>query len=268
MRRTAPYLAFAALGVALAFLVSAFLTYRLSTTKPASAIAAGAITPATGPPAPIAGENLYGALLDFDRPAAPAAAPRAPRRKLLLMGVMLIGPRSSAIIKDVAADTIQLVRVGQNVFDDAERLLQVDPFSAVLVGGAGRRRIELGVVNEDTVPPPPVEARAPGEGMTVSRAELRASVKSSDELLGRSKIVPEMRGNAIVGFKVNEVEAGSIIRKMGIQAGDVITAVNGQRLDSLERATGIWQKMKSESEIHMTVERNSEIKTLSYYVKP
>jgi len=268
MRRTVPYLACAALGVALAFLASAFLTYRLSTTKTLGASAGAALTPAVAPPAPIAGENLYGALLDLDRPAPAAAAPFTPRRKLLLMGVMLIGPRSSAIIKDVTTDTIQLVRVGQNVFDDAEKLMRVDPFSAVLAGASGRRRLELGVVCEDTAPPPAAVAAPRGDGMTVSRAELRASVKSSEEILGRSKIVPEMRDNAIIGFKVNEVEAGSVIRKMGIQAGDIITSVNGQRLDSLERATGIWQKMKSESEIHMTVERNSEIKTLSYYVKP
>jgi len=65
-----------------------------------------------------------------------------------------------------------------------------------------------------------------------------------------------------------KVADNTIVKKMGIQPGDIIKAVNGQQLDSLERSTEVWNKMKSSTEIHMLVERNGADSVMSFYLKP
>ncbi len=103
--------------------------------------------------------------------------------------------------------------------------------------------------------------------MNISRAEVNASVRSPEELIGQSKIVPEVRGGRIVGFKVTVVAENSIVRKMGILPNDVIKAINGQMLDSLERSAQVWEQTKKAQEIYILFERDGKDQVLTYVMR-
>jgi general secretion pathway protein C len=271
MRKYLPYASLALFGVAMAAAVSAVLTWRLSSLPPR--LAEGAASPFSFSPRSRslpADRNIFGARLEED--AAPQAPPAPPPGKLMVVGVMSAGrPNSHAIIRDVSADSTVVYTRGQWVFGRTEYLAAVDAYGVVLAGPYGRRRLEVGVAPDQqapivTVPTAPAAATAPG--IDISRAEVNASVQSAEQLLGESKIFPEIRNGRIVGFRVSQIADNSIIKKMGIQANDIIKNVNGQGLDSLERSAEIWQKMKTASEIHMLVERNGADQTMSYYMRP
>ncbi|RMH58872.1 MAG: hypothetical protein D6679_03500 [Candidatus Hydrogenedentota bacterium] len=212
--------------------------------------------------------------------AAPAPAPArivtTDLRKIALIGLLGTSDSASAaaILRDVKAESVAVVYLGDAVFGSDEYLSAVEPTSVVLatIGGDWSRRIELGEISEPPrVSSPASAGPAAGNaegGIVVSRAEINASVKNPEEIIGESKIVPEFRGGKMVGFRISEVSRSSIVYKMGIRSGDVIKSVNGQRLDSLERAPQIWKKMKNVSQIRMAIERNGKETTMSYVIRP
>lgn len=219
-------------------------------------------------------KNLFGAALEPEpAPTATVAAPPAtPPGKLLVVGIMQGGARSSAIIRNLAADSVSVFQQGAWVFGRSEYLARVEPSAVILAGPYGRRRLLVGVMPDDQAPiveaarPPATAAATPG--IEVSRAEINASVRSPEELIGASKLVPEVRDGRIVGIRITVVAENSIVKKMGMEPNDIIKAVNGQALDSLERSTQVWEQAKKAPELHMLVERAGQERTMSYYLRP
>lgn len=272
MERFFPHISWAAFGVAAALLASSIVTYRLSTTR-ASSVPAGVPSFAAPAPAPPfqPEKNLFGAVMEPEAEVtATEAVAIAPPSKLLVVGVMHGGPRPAAIIRNLEADSVAVFAQGAWVFGRAEHLRRVEPDGVILAGAYGRRRLKVGVMPEEQGPiietsRPPA---ATGPGMNVSRAEINASVRSPEELIGASKLVPEVRDGKIVGVRITVVADNSIVRKMGLEANDIVTSVNGQKLDSLERSTQAWEQAKKATEIHMLVERGGQERVMSYYLRP
>lgn len=277
-------MALALFGISTALLVSSLMTYRLSTTKNESLLSAASSFGTRGPgtSSPLSSfnpqKNLFAAALEPQvepvGESLAARAPVAPPARLLVVGVMMGDrSRSSAIIRFLDADSTVVIPQGGWVFGRTEYLSRVEPNGVVLAGGYGRRRLRVGVMPNDQpaiieAVRPPVSVTAEAPGMNVSRAEINASIKSPEQIIGESKLTPEIRNGAIVGVRVTVVADSSIIKKMGMEANDIIRSVNGQNLDSLERSTQIWEQAKKASEIHMLVERNGVERSMSYYMRP
>jgi|GEM_PF-4402365 len=193
-----------------------------------------------------------------------------PLGKYLLTGVINSGWQSAAIIKNEAGDSAVLVRLGDRIFGSSEHLARVENDAVILIGAHGKRRLYLGVMSNEGPAIQEVKTAPNGTetGIALSRSEINASVSVAEELLGQTQILPEVRESKIIGFRVMKVADNTIVKKMGIQPGDIIKAVNGQQLDSLERSTDVWNKMKSATEIHMLVERNGADSVMSFYLKP
>ena len=66
---------------------------------------------------------------------------------------------------------------------------------------------------------------------------------------------PFIEGGQVVGFKLSQIDAGSIYWKGGLKDDDVITEINGQKLDSVSKAVLILKTLKQESQIDVGVLR-------------
>ena len=66
---------------------------------------------------------------------------------------------------------------------------------------------------------------------------------------------PYIEGGQVVGFKLSQIDAGSIYWKGGLKDDDVITEINGQKLDSVAKAVLILKTLKQESQIDVGVLR-------------
>ncbi|MEK8023266.1 MAG: hypothetical protein AAB229_05595 [Candidatus Hydrogenedentota bacterium] len=272
MRKYVPHLSVSAFAASLALLTSAVIAYRLSSAQFKRVGAATAIEPISSPARSFdPAANIFGATME--EKVAAQTAPTDPPGKLMLLGIFAGGPKPTAMIRNMAAgaDSIALFRPGMKVFSNAEKILRIEPNAVVIRGTYGTRSLELGVPPE--AQPQLVEASAPPgaagspSAMNISRAEVNASVRSPEELIGQSKIVPEVRGGRIVGFKVTVVAENSIVRKMGILPNDVIKAINGQMLDSLERSAQVWEQTKKAQEIYILFERDGKDQVLTYVMR-
>lgn len=114
--------------------------------------------------------------------------------------------------------------------------------------------IPLGVAQ----PPPP-----PAGPQTVTPAPTATAGASVDpaRLMTQAGLRPRMRGLRLDGFTVSGAGDAAVLRAAGLQPGDVILAVNGQPLDSVERIAALRAQLADSSGAELRFERDGAVQT-------
>jgi len=120
---------------------------------------------------------------------------------------------------------------------------------------------------------PPEDGRPITLGEKVGDNTWKLELNSAIEMLSRiNSIMKEARmrpyfaiGKA-AGLRIDRIDNESIIRKMGLEDGDVIKGVNGFGLMTPTRLFGAYRKYKNESLIQLQLIRNDSPVTLTYNI--
>jgi parallel beta-helix repeat protein len=88
------------------------------------------------------------------------------------------------------------------------------------------------------------------------------------KLLAQVSIWPFINAGKIGGFKVNEIEQEAVVKKLGINEGDVINTVNGKTIDSLAKAYEVYQQIRKEPIIKLGIKRQQQEIALAYHIIP
>ncbi|WIY68361.1 type II secretion system protein N [Aquidulcibacter paucihalophilus] len=142
------------------------------------------------------------------------------------------------VLRGVGADHVTLARGGS-----VSRLVFTD--------------LPMGVA---PVPPPPPGPQTVTPAPAVSGAPAGASIDPA-RLLGQAGLRPRMRGARLDGFTVSGAGDAAVLRAAGLQAGDVILAVNGQPLDSLERIAALRSQLANSAGAELRIERDGQVQT-------
>ena len=60
----------------------------------------------------------------------------------------------------------------------------------------------------------------------------------------------------IAGFKIHRIKKGSIIDRLGLKNGDIITEANGVKIDSLESALAVYRHALTTTQVELIVQRD------------
>ena len=60
--------------------------------------------------------------------------------------------------------------------------------------------------------------------------------------------------------------SNAMLNAVNLRAGDVITAINGQRLGDVEQDKALLESWRSESQLDIEIERDGTILTVSYAI--
>lgn len=235
------------LGVRAALLVADLASPAAA---PASAAAPLAAAPRNAVDTPaILRANLFG--------QAPAAAGNAPVTSMALLlggviadtddqrGFALIGTGSTDIKFYKVGDTVPggarlaAVQVDRVLLDRGGRLeaLLLPPRSSAILGG-----------------PQPVVAAPPP---TASVERVQQAMRDNPGLLGqviqRQAVFADGK---LRGMRVYPGPDAVAFGKLGLRPGDLITAINGSRLDDQTRSAEVFGTLASAAEAHITVERS------------
>ena len=90
----------------------------------------------------------------------------------------------------------------------------------------------------------------------VPRSEIEKSLSNLNELAMQARIVPAFKDGQAQGFKLFSIRPDSLYTKIGIQNGDVIRRINGNDINSPEKALEIYSKLRDASRIDIEIERN------------
>lgn len=283
---TAAWASCAVLGaVALWLLVR--LVWRL---LPGGASAAGgdqaqlADPAAAGTPArSIASWHLFG-----ETPARPGAGGEAASTlSLILRGTVADGdPKAGLAVVAGADGNERAFRVGEEVVSGV-RLAAVYPDRIVLSRGGAEETLRLprerNLAPADVVRPaaspknpymPRIASAAPAAATAGAAAQavkvtseaqqtLARLRQNPDELLKRLPVAPVLDGGRLTGVRVAAGADAALLGQFGLRQGDVVTAVNGQQVDSFARGQQILSNLANANSARVTVLRDGKPVELS-----
>ena len=231
----------------------------------------------------------------LEPPPGPDPGPSAPpplqhtTLNLKLLAIMFAPPPadprwSIAIIRDNDDKSTGPYSIGSKLRDST--INDIEEARVILDFGNGRHEyIDL---LDRPIPPPgaPVAAAPAAASTDPLTAELDRGIKklgehnyevqrsTVDSLLGNmgalakgARIVPETRDGKSAGFRLFSIRPEGPFAKIGLQNGDVISAINGLEMTSPDKALEVYTKLKTANHLSVAVERGGQKITKDYNIR-
>ena len=76
------------------------------------------------------------------------------------------------------------------------------------------------------------------------------------KVLMQATAEPYMENGAIAGFKMSQIDDGSIYQKAGLKDGDVVTGINGSELNSVAGSITLLKSLKGADNMEVEIKRD------------
>ena len=222
--------------------------------------------PAPAKPVDMGVLTRFDAFFRTGAPSSLAGASGAEASQLRLFGVRAGGAGGGSAIIGLADGRQLSVGVGEEV-EPGLILREVGPDFVTLARGESLSRLaftETPVGAASSPPPPSTE-----QVVTPSSAAVSAgAVIDPQRLMAQASLRPRIRGLDVNGFTVSSTGNASELRAAGLQAGDVILAVNGTALNSPQAIGALRGQLASAPSAEIQYERNGEMRTTTIRTRP
>jgi general secretion pathway protein C len=105
-----------------------------------------------------------------------------------------------------------------------------------------------------------------GDRKIVDRSLLDHYAQNMDDIYKNIGIREIKKGKDLEGFSISFIRKGSPFAKLGIQRGDVIKAINGQKIDSYNAAFEVYKNIANIDNLTLVIQRGKEEMELEYEV--
>ena len=232
--------------------------------EPRDAAASMASSSAAVSPADPAVFQRFDAFFRTGGQSSLAEASAAGSGQMRLYGLRSDGSGGGSAIIGLADGRQVSVGVGEEV-EPGLILRGVGPDYVTLARGASLSRlifsdVPVGVAPVPPPPPGPQTVTPPPPPPPPVVTPTAASVDPA-RLITQAGLRPRMRGLRLDGFTVSASGDAALLRAAGLQAGDVILAINGQPLDSLERIAALRGQLANSSGAEFRYERDGAVQT-------
>jgi general secretion pathway protein C len=196
----------------------------------------------------------------------------APASDIRLKGVFAVdGVTPSVAVVNIGAKDFP-VRLGEAVMKDVN-LKEVHADHIIVSRGGTKERIEL---ERFRGPAPATQTRAPASGSfrlnvastgggaySLSRQELNTVLQDPRqmEFLGRIGVAPNG------GVRIDDAGGNTLAGKLGLQAGDVISMINGQPVNSAGDLARLYGQFNTLSQVRVEVKRGGVPTMLNYAIQ-
>ncbi len=112
---------------------------------------------------------------------------------------------------------------------------------------------------------PKKPALAPGDSsVTVNKADLKKNFRNLSQLLTQMRVQPYFEQGKPAGFLVSSVRRGSFVERLGAKSGDIIRSVNGEKVDSVQKAFKLYNAFKDNSAVQVSITRKGKPVALNF----
>lgn len=215
------------------------------------------------PVASAAGSERKLAILDTFNPFAPRTP--AVSNVTSIDGVTLHGVRvtsgggSSAIIASAGKQSVHWV--GEEIAPGAV-LKEVASDHVVIAQGSRIAKLTLAARSAQPASTASVPSYMLPARPTVSNRPPAVAAVDTKKLLEEAGLRPRTQDGQITGYTLLPRGGGEMLGRAGLAAGDVLVALNGNRLTP-ERYSEIEQELTGASQVQVTVERGNETRTIT-----
>lgn len=190
-----------------------------------------------------------------------------------------------AIIEDLRDMQQTLYRLGDEI-PGAGQLIEIGK-QRILIDHQGHAiavelpKNQLGTPPE-SIPanrPPPARASAPplspGEGVRplgnnqyeIDRAAVDSSMHNLGQLFTQMRAIPNVVNGQPDGFRLSEIQPGSLFQQIGLHDGDVVTTVAGQDISDPAMAMQMLSGLRDRRSISVGVVRGGRPLVLNYEIR-
>ncbi len=252
---------------------------RRAATEPMAHLDLERIAKLTGLPLPKEPE-----VQEPDQPAMdPNAAPAKTSLRVKLLGTLedASGKWSIASILDLSNQRGQTYAIGDTIL--GAEILEIARDRVIILNNRRREYISNDLEGAVAYAPPEPKRFPAGEPPStglgtgikalsdseyeVPRGEIERTLSNLNEVAMQARIVPHFKDGQAQGFKLFSIRPDSIYSKIGIQNGDVIKRINGNDINSPEKALEIYSKLRDASRIDIEIERNGTGLRKTYNVR-
>jgi general secretion pathway protein C len=106
------------------------------------------------------------------------------------------------------------------------------------------------------------------DGVKVINRSLLTNYTANPDKIWKDIGIGENKVNGkLNGFKINYVKKGSDFEKLGLKRGDLLMAINAEKLDSLSGVMGLYKDINNIENLTLTVERNGRSEDIEYEIQ-
>ena len=119
------------------------------------------------------------------------------------------------------------------------------------------------VVAKVETPQPQTDSQQ--EVFQIQRVWVDEQLANFGQILQDARVIPEIKNETTL-FKFDWIKEDSMYSRLGLKEGDIILSINDIIIDNISKAMGLLNKLQSEREIALEVEREGKRKILQYYI--
>ena len=101
----------------------------------------------------------------------------------------------------------------------------------------------------------------------IDRGMLDENLQDLTKLGMQARIIPNYVDGKYQGFRLVGIRPDSLYRAIGLESGDLVTRVNGQDIDTPNRAIQLFEELRNSPTITLDLERRGQKVTMTYKVK-
>jgi general secretion pathway protein C len=106
------------------------------------------------------------------------------------------------------------------------------------------------------------------DGIKMVNRGLLTSYTSHPEKIWKDIGISENNRNGhLNGFKINYVKRGSDFEKLGLKRGDLLMAINAEKLDNIGAVMSLYKDINNIENLTLTVERNGKSEDIEYEIQ-
>ena len=202
-------------------------------------------------------------------PPTVVALPSAEKLGLRLRGVIAGSPVTSrAIIEDTATKVAIPYKIGDRVA--SATIESIEPDRVILLHGGRKAVLQLHVgaapAEQNPLASNKTPEVAPPSPAALDRQQPQPSVRLGyvEELFRKATIKPHIKDGRTEGLKITGLEETPLTKLFGLRNGDVVQTVNGQNLNSKQKAFQVLKKARTQSKIDLQLLRDGKAKELSF----
>ncbi|MCB0310379.1 MAG: hypothetical protein KDD42_04045 [Bdellovibrionales bacterium] len=212
--------------------------------------------------------QIFGELGSKPTPQPVSAPTQKMDLSLTLIGTFVTtGAEPYAIIEDDKKKTQEVFVVGENVFDQAilhkifADKIEVKQDSDIVTLSLDESPASGSPDYKDGV------AQGGDDTFFIEEQELDKAMENLPLLLTQARAVPYFKDGRSVGLRLFAIRSGSLFEKIGLKNGDILKAINGNSLADFSQAMQLFQKLKEERNISISLERGKQDRDFKYIIQ-
>jgi general secretion pathway protein C len=216
---------------------------------------------------PVVTRNVFGPFTTRQAPATPATTVKpAPVIPLDLIGTFIADNTAPyAIIEDRNKKSQEIFMKGESIFGSA-KLITINSDSVVIDRNGQQETLTIDLIGKRGGEGGGTASGGENE-FVVSEADIDQALNNLPLLLTQARAVPYFKDGQAVGLRMFAIRSGSLFEKIGIRNGDILKGINGSSLGDLSQAMKLFERLKSERNLNLTLERDRQEREFRYSIR-